>query len=586
MNKTININLAGNFFHIDEDAYQKLQRYLEAIKNSLTNSQGQTEILSDIEARIAELFGERVIQKRQVVSLKEVEEIINIMGQPEDYVVDEEIFDDEPINNSNNTNNSSSRKLFRDTDNAYIGGVSSGLAYYFGVDTLWIRILWVFLFFGFGTGILLYILLWILMPAAKTTADKLAMSGKPINISNIEEKVREGFSNVKDSFDDVADRISNANYDDVNRKVKDRSRSFFDALRKIIMFIFTIFSKFIGVILILMGASTLIGLIIALFTVGVADLFNFPSIDFANAVNSTNLQLWLVSTIALFAVGIPFFYLLILGLKILSKNIKPIGNITNFSLLGIWLASIITLVIFTVKEINEHIYTESVTLKTELAVTSKDTLYVKMSDNVNNYRSSSSPLYRNGDDFKIIMTNDSIKKLYNTDVRLIFRSSKDSLTTISVEKIANGSDFQTAKQRAKNIDYNYAFTNKNIELDPFLLASFDDKFSNQRIKITIYIPEGTIVWTDENTYSFHRNTREYKDILDNGFEEHFLKVTKDDVLCLDCAKKSRYNINMDINLGDSSIRMNGDSLRIDTPQPPTVPEVPAKTQTNSNIQQN
>ena len=89
MNKTININLAGNFFHIDEDAYQKLQRYLEAIKNSLTNSQGQTEILSDIEARIAELFGERVIQKRQVVSLKEVEEIINIMGQPEDYVVDE-----------------------------------------------------------------------------------------------------------------------------------------------------------------------------------------------------------------------------------------------------------------------------------------------------------------------------------------------------------------------------------------------------------------------------------------------------------------------------------------------------------------
>lgn len=586
MNKTININLAGNFFHIDEDAYQKLQRYLEAIKNSLTNSQGQTEILSDIEARIAELFGERVIQKRQVVSLKEVEEIINIMGQPEDYVVDEEIFDDEPINNSNNTNNSSSRKLFRDTDNAYISGVSSGLAYYFGVDTLWIRILWVFLFFGFGTGILLYILLWILMPAAKTTADKLAMSGKPINISNIEEKVREGFSNVKDSFDDVADRISNANYDDVNRKVKDRSRSFFDALRKIIMFIFTIFSKFIGVILILMGASTLIGLIIALFTVGVADLFNFPSIDFANAVNSTNLQLWLVSTIALFAVGIPFFYLLILGLKILSKNIKPIGNITNFSLLGIWLASIITLVIFTVKEINEHIYTESVTLKTELAVTSKDTLYVKMSDNVNNYRSSSSPLYRNGDDFKIIMTNDSIKKLYNTDVRLIFRSSKDSLTTISVEKIANGSDFQTAKQRAKNIDYNYAFTNKNIELDPFLLASFDDKFSNQRIKITIYIPEGTIVWTDENTYSFHRNTREYKDILDNGFEEHFLKVTKDDVLCLDCAKKSRYNINMDINLGDSSIRMNGDSLRIDTPQPPTVPEVPAKTQTNSNIQQN
>jgi hypothetical protein len=91
MNKTININLAGTFFHIDEDAFQKLQRYLEAIKNSLTTTQGQTEILADIEARIAELFGERVIHERQVVSLNEVEEIINIMGQPEDYIVDEEI---------------------------------------------------------------------------------------------------------------------------------------------------------------------------------------------------------------------------------------------------------------------------------------------------------------------------------------------------------------------------------------------------------------------------------------------------------------------------------------------------------------
>ena len=194
MNKTININLAGTFFHIDEDAFQKLQGYLEAIKNSLTNSQGQTEILADIEARIAELFGEQVIHDRQVVSLKDVEEIINIMGQPEDYIVDEEIFDDEPTSNSNNTNKSYSRKLFRDTGNAYIGGVSSGLAYYFGVDSLWIRILWVFLFFGFGTGILLYILLWILMPAAKTTVDKLAVSGKPINISNMDKKVKEGSS--------------------------------------------------------------------------------------------------------------------------------------------------------------------------------------------------------------------------------------------------------------------------------------------------------------------------------------------------------------------------------------------------------
>ena len=96
MNKTVNINLAGIFFHIDEDAYSKLQRYLEAIKRSFTDSQGRSEIIADIEARISELFSERIQNDKQVVSIKEVEEVITIMGQPEDYIVDEEIFEDEP----------------------------------------------------------------------------------------------------------------------------------------------------------------------------------------------------------------------------------------------------------------------------------------------------------------------------------------------------------------------------------------------------------------------------------------------------------------------------------------------------------
>ncbi|MBT8253149.1 MAG: PspC domain-containing protein, partial [Bacteroidia bacterium] len=206
MNKTVNINLAGIFFHIDEDAYLKLQRYLDAIKRSFTDSQGRNEIISDIEARIAELFSERVQNEKQVVSVKEVEEVITIMGQPEDYMVDEEIFEDEPQAQYKKSSGSG-RKLFRDKDNAYIGGVSAGLAHYFGIDALWIRLAWIVLFFGAGTGILLYILLWILMPVAESTSDKLAMTGKPINITNIEEKVKEGFGNVKDSFDDVAGRL-------------------------------------------------------------------------------------------------------------------------------------------------------------------------------------------------------------------------------------------------------------------------------------------------------------------------------------------------------------------------------------------
>ena len=96
MKKTVNINLAGTFFHIDEDAFGKLTRYLDAIKKSLSDPQGSDEIIRDIEGRIAELFSEKIETNTQVISTKELDEVITVMGQPEDYSVDEEIFEDAP----------------------------------------------------------------------------------------------------------------------------------------------------------------------------------------------------------------------------------------------------------------------------------------------------------------------------------------------------------------------------------------------------------------------------------------------------------------------------------------------------------
>ena len=96
MNKTVNINLAGISFHIDENAFGKLSRYLEAIRKSLKGAEGSEEIMQDIETRIAELFSEKIEFQSQVISLKELDEVIAVMGQPEDYEVDDEIFEDVP----------------------------------------------------------------------------------------------------------------------------------------------------------------------------------------------------------------------------------------------------------------------------------------------------------------------------------------------------------------------------------------------------------------------------------------------------------------------------------------------------------
>jgi len=555
MNKTVNINLAGIFFHIDENAYSKLQRYLEAIRHSFTDSQGRSEILLDIEARIAELFNERIKDEKQVITITEVEEVIAIMGQPEDYIVDEEIFEDEP---QPRQTRSTSRKLFRDTENAYVGGVSSGLGHYFGIDPLWIRLAWVILFFGFGTGILIYILLWILMPSAQTTADKLAMSGKPVNITNIEQKVKEGFSNVKESIEGVADKIKNKDYGKVGDRVQSTSRSFFDALGSIIMFFFNVIAKFIGVILIIVGACTLIGLIIGLLSLGVADIFHFPGIDFADVVNSTNLPIWFVSLLALFAVGIPFFYLFILGLKILSNKLRSPGRIANLALLGLWLASIITFTVFAAREVKEFAREASVTQKQEINIATNDTLYVKMVGNemYSNY------LHRDYD-FEIVEDENDKKKIYSSNVRLIFNSTKDSLARVSVEKNARGDNYQSAKDRAQSVEYSYAFDHNELLLNGYFLTDIENKFRDQEVQITLYLPEGSIVNIDDNTYSFHRNYRQYGDIIDNGFEEHYLKVIKDDVICLDCADENKFKINIDIHSEDSKFKLDDKGLLIE-----------------------
>ncbi len=211
MNKTVNINLGGMFFHIDEDAFQKLTRYFDAIKRSLSNSSGHDEIIKDIEMRVSELLNEKQKSDKHVVGLKDVDEVIAVMGQPEDYIIEDDKTNEQSYRSSTTT---STKKLYRDRDKGMVGGVSSGLGYYFGIDAVWFRLFFVLLVLaGFGAGFLAYIILWIVTPEASTTSEKLEMTGEPVTISNIEKKVREEFENV-------SEKIKNADYDKYGNQIK------------------------------------------------------------------------------------------------------------------------------------------------------------------------------------------------------------------------------------------------------------------------------------------------------------------------------------------------------------------------------
>jgi len=189
MKKTFTINISGSIFHIDEDAFEKLQRYLQMLNRHFGTALEGQEILQDIEARIAELLIDRTSNKVEVVTDLMVDEVIARMGKAEDFMEQGEqqpsaatgpegapMAGDQPIR----------RRLYRDGDNRILGGVCSGLGAYFNIDPVILRVIFVLAFFlGLGASLLIYIILWIVVPKAKTTAQRLEMRGKEATISNI-----------------------------------------------------------------------------------------------------------------------------------------------------------------------------------------------------------------------------------------------------------------------------------------------------------------------------------------------------------------------------------------------------------------
>ncbi len=527
MNKTVNINLANMLFHIDEIAYQKLLRYLEAVKRSFAGTTGSDEIIADIEARIAELFYEKMENERQVITIKEVDAVIAIMGQPEDYQVDEDIFEDGPAPTGTKSRSSQSgKKLYRDIDNKYIGGVCAGLEHYLGLDALWIRLIFIILGVFTGFGFIAYILLWILVPEAATTAQKLDMTGEPVNISNIERKVKEG-------FDDVAERVRSVDYEKMGSKVKSSGKTFFDTLGDIIMFFFKVFGKFIGILLIIIGATTLIGLFIALFTVGVVDVVHIPGVDLIGLLNSTETPVWIVSLLVFFTIGIPFFFLLYLGLKILVNNLNSIGNIAKFALLGLWLISVIALAVLSVKQVSAQAYTESVSQTDTLALASpaSDTLRIRFRGG--DFDRYSGP---NIGGMHIRRETGGEPLLYSDDIMLDIRKAEDSVAYLRLRKDANGSSYEDARNRAGAIQYNYALSGTALTLDNYFTTDVDNKVRNQEMRLTLFVPEGAHVEFEPSARNYlGRRTQNDRDIYYRDIVRYRWSMGADGTLqCLDC----------------------------------------------------
>ena len=191
MKITVSINLGGYSLNIDEDAYAELKSYLRNLELHFAGEESSSEILSDIETRMGELFRARITSYKQVITIEDVHQAITILGTPED------ISDKDRPSAHDKFSSPGFHRMYRDTEHRLIGGVCSGMGSYWDIDPLILRILFVVFTLAGGIGALVYLILYIVIPEAKTTAQKIEMKGHPVNIHNIKESVKKEVETVR-----------------------------------------------------------------------------------------------------------------------------------------------------------------------------------------------------------------------------------------------------------------------------------------------------------------------------------------------------------------------------------------------------
>ncbi|MHC9090100.1 PspC domain-containing protein [Tenacibaculum sp. IMCC1] len=547
MNKTININLGGFFFHIDETAYQKLKRYLDAIARSLSDDpQGKNEIIADIEARISELLSERITDARQVVNESDIEEIIAIMGQPEDYAEAEEGYSENT--SFNYKRNTSNKKMFRDGDDKFLGGVCSGLGHYFNIDVVWIRLAFLILTLaGFGFGIIGYIILWVILPEAKTTSEKLQMEGEAVNIDNIEKKIRNEFENlsskVKEGAHDLSDKISNADYQKLRNQTKSGFQDFIDTMGKILLAVFKVFGKFMGVLLIFIAGITIISLLLTLFSVGSLEILNFDGdmIHYPPFFYDSAMPKWLLMTFVFFLIGIPFVVLFILGLRILSPNVKRLGIATVLTLFGLWLVSLLAIGFSGIEYFTTHAYDGAHVSKHSITYNQEEPLKIRVVNDDNIYYQHS---LRNRDNSVSVHVNDKEMK-YSNDINIDVRKSETGNAYIEIKKTSEGRKRNDANSNAEAIQYNFKTANNTIVFDAFFISEYKNMWKDEEIDAVLYIPEGTTIYFEGSSRNFLDDVKNVQNVYDRDMANHHFKMTSKGFNCLDCDEEDINNEDSD-----------------------------------------
>jgi phage shock protein C len=564
MKKTININLGGQPFIIDEQAFDILHHYFEALKLKFTNEAEQKEILSDIEARVGEVFAQRLGKTRAVVSEEDVVYIISLMGKPEDIAGETE--SPAPSKDSKTTTSTSStaytglaeKKFFRDPDNKKVGGVISGLCHYFGWgDPTWIRIvtlgllvLSAFTSLPFFLPIaVIYLILLIVVPEANSSAEKLQMRGQPVTIQNIEKEVRDAMTTAGSSINTM---MKDGN---TGGRVANVALSLGKALAKVVL----VFVIMFCVLLMLVLAGSFFSL----------SLLSSSSLtEITQLVVSSRYIIMLFNVSLLLVVGIPLVSIMYDAIRFLT-NSQVKNPILKRVLWGAWFIGLILLGISSWSVFKDFTAADTTTQKVQLWAPKNGTLHVQLADTMGNVLT-----VKSGDDqeFSSIVHIDGMTRTeYGfafSDIKLEIAVSPD--TNFYVEKVAfsRGSSFADAGKNIQMIRYKFSQTDTTLNLDDKFELPKEGKWRGQRLKIRIYVPEGKHISFAENVDQIEASVKG-NEYFDDELPGKTLEVIGGKIKCPDCKEKVITDESADEDTPDAPDAP-------DLPEPPAAPAAPSK----------
>lgn len=473
MIKTVTVNLAGQVFHIDENAYEKLSAYLKAIKKLYSAEEGGEEILSDIEARIAEVFLSKLKESgKEVVSMSEVEDIISTLGKPEEFEAETT---ESSHTSSTNEGKKSDKRLFRNPDDEFIAGVCSGLSAYLGInDPLWLRLIFALLIFtGFGSGLLIYIILWILVPEAKTATEKLQMKGEPVNIENIEKNFKQGMSNIENKLDSI----------NGGKTIKSIANQSTSILKRLINVAFIIIKGF----MIFITTIVVFSLVVTLIALAISGLVSTPLLNTYLFETSTMGYVATVGLLTILVVTALFFILL--PFQIFSRKTKPFRKEVSLTMITLWVLGLIMVSVGSADTLRQFVTKEKIVNTTALENTvASDTLIIRTSS-LSPHDAKNVSISIGWKKYQIDQEGEFMNK-----VKLYIEPSDNNQLKLVETYSSRGANSENAIKNVKNISYNYKIDNKHIIFDDYLTTNDgSSKWRNQSLKLKLQIPENTVV---------------------------------------------------------------------------------------------